>query len=187
PLEPEAESLEPAPVLGAGAPVGGVPPGAVPWGGVAPCGGGPPDGRRACIAARTFVADRPSCFASAVAGSAFALGAWPGVPAGRALAIAARSFDSETPSFVASAARSKPPGPGCAWAPPADDRLEPAVPDCALLCVLAAPPQPAAPSAAEAPTMTTSLWTFGFMGTPSRRDGRQGAACQKTWSARSLG
>src|SRR6185295_17757376 len=64
PLEPEAESLEPAPVLGAGAPVGGVPPGAVPWGGVAPCGGGPPDGRRACIAARTFVADRPSCFAS---------------------------------------------------------------------------------------------------------------------------
>src|SRR6185436_3683335 len=83
-------------------------------------------------------------------------------PAGRALAIAARSFDSETPSFVASAARSKPPGPGCAWAPPADDRLEPAVPDCALLCVLAAPPQPAAPSAAEALT-TTSLRTFGFM------------------------
>src|SRR6185437_16559818 len=126
-------------------------------------GGVPPDGRRVCIAARTFVAERPSSFASAVAGSAFALGAWPGVPAGRVLAIAARSFDSETPSFVASAARSNPPGPGCAGAPLADDWLEPAVPDRALLCVLAATPQPAAPSAADAPTMTTSVRTFGFM------------------------
>ena len=180
PPEPEPEP-EPA----AGAPAGGVPPGAVPWVGAEPCGGAP-DGRRACIAARTFVADRPSCFASAVAGSAFVpLGAWPGVPVGRVLAIAARSFDSVTPSFVASAARSKPPGPDCAWARLADDWLEPAPPDCAPLCVLAAPPQPA-PSAAEAPTMTTSLRTFGFM--DSFASGRAAStACQKTWSARCLG
>src|SRR6476646_4973530 len=66
-------AVPPEPELGAASPAGGVPsaggvpPGAVPWGGVAACGGAP-DGRSACIAARTLVAERPSCFASAVAG-----------------------------------------------------------------------------------------------------------------------
>jgi len=64
---------------------------------------------------------------------------------------------------------------------------EPLPPDCALLCGLAAPPQPAAPSAAEAPTMTTSLRTFGFMELLRDGDGRQDTAGQETWSARSLG
>jgi hypothetical protein len=176
PLGAEAEPLGEAeppgavPVDGAepseAEPLGGVAaPGPEPLGGVVPRGGAP-DGRSDCIAARTLAADRPSSLASAVAGSvAEPLGAWPGVPLGRVLSIAEHSLDSVTPSFVASALRSKPTGPG--WAVAADAFW--LVPDESLFCELAAPPQPAAPSAADAPTITASLRIFGFTGASLRR------------------